>query len=68
MVAHIVVRSTQSAFVLGRNILEAVVVLIHENSSEENGWSIFKIYFGKAYDNVKWSFLREAMRTRGFPP
>jgi hypothetical protein len=29
---------------------------------------LLKIDFEKAYDNVKWSFLQQAMRIRGFPP
>jgi hypothetical protein len=53
--AHRVIRPTQSDFILGRNILEGVVVLhetIHElHHKKLNG--LFKIDFEKAYDKVK---------------
>jgi hypothetical protein len=29
---------------------------------------LFKINFEKAYDKVKWSFLQQALRMKGFPP
>jgi hypothetical protein len=66
-----VVRPTQSAFILGRNILEGVVVLhetIHELHRKKMDGVLFKIDFEKAYDKVKWSFPQQALRMKGFPP
>jgi hypothetical protein len=69
--AHKVVRPTQSAFIPGRNILEGVVVLhetIHELQMKKMDGVPFKIDFENAYDKVKWSFLQQALRMKGFPP
>jgi hypothetical protein len=66
-----VVHPTQSAFILGRNILEGVVVLhetIHELHRKKMDGVLFKIDFERAYDKVKWSFLQQALRMKGFPP
>jgi hypothetical protein len=71
VIAHKVVRPTQSAFIPGRNILEGVVVLhetIHELHRKKLDGVLFKIDFEKAYDKVKWSFLQQALRMKGFPP
>jgi hypothetical protein len=68
--ARIVIRPTQSAFIPGRNILEGVVVLhetIHELHHKKLDGVLFKIDFEKAYDKVKWSFLQQALRMKGFP-
>ena len=70
MVAHRVVRPTQSAFMPGRNILEGVVVLhetIHELHMKKMDGVLFKIDFEKAYDKVKWSFLQQTLCMKGFP-
>ena len=53
----------------GRHILEGVVVLhetIHELHRKKMDGVIFKIDFEKAYDKVKWSFLQQVMRMKGF--
>ena len=70
-IAHKVIRPTQSAFIPGRNILEGVVVLhetIHEIKRKKLDGVLFKIYFEKAYDKVKWSFLQQTLRMKGFDP
>jgi hypothetical protein len=70
-IVHKVNRPTQSAFIPGRNILEGIVVLhetIHEIHRKKMCGVLFKIYFEKAYDKVKWSFLRQALSMKGFPP
>uniref|UniRef100_A0A8I6XAP1 Reverse transcriptase domain-containing protein n=1 Tax=Hordeum vulgare subsp. vulgare TaxID=112509 RepID=A0A8I6XAP1_HORVV len=54
---------------LVRNILEGVVVFhetLHEVNSKKLDGVIFKVDFQKAYDKVKWSFLQQALRMKGF--
>jgi hypothetical protein len=68
-VADHVIRPSQTAFMQGRNILDGVVVL-HETPRELhrkklNG-VILKIDFEKAYDKVKWFFLQQTLRMKGF--
>ena len=70
-VAQNVIRPSQAAFMPGRHILEGVVVLhetIHELYRKIMDGVIFKIDFEKAYDKVKWSFLQQVMRMKGFAP
>jgi hypothetical protein len=70
-IAHKVIKPTQSAFMPGRHILEGVVVLhetIHELHRKKLDGVMFKIDFEKAYDKVKWSFLQQSMRMKGFLP
>jgi hypothetical protein len=53
----------------GRHILEGVVILhetIHEMHSKKLDGVLFKIDFEKAYDKVKWSFLQQTSRMKGF--
>jgi mannosylglycoprotein endo-beta-mannosidase len=66
-----VIRPTQTAFMPGRNILEGVVILhetIHELHRKKMDGVLFKIDFEKAYDKVKWPFLQQALRMKGFDP
>ena len=68
-VAHLVVQPTQTAFMPGRQILEGVVVLhemLHEIHTQKIDGVIFKVDFEKAYDKVKWPFLQQALRMKGF--
>jgi hypothetical protein len=70
-VAHSVVRPTQIAFMPGRHILEGVVVLhetIHELHRKKMDGVLLKIDFEKAYDKVRWDFLQQALRMKGFDP
>jgi hypothetical protein len=39
---------------------------IHEFHSKKQDGIIFKIDFEKAYDKVKWIFLQQALRMKGF--
>jgi mannosylglycoprotein endo-beta-mannosidase len=70
-IAPKVIRPTQTAFIPGRHILEGVVVLhetIHELHRKNMDGVLFKIDFEKAYDKVKWSFLQQTLRMKGFAP
>ena len=70
-VAQSVVSPTQTAFMPGRNIMEGVVILhetIHELPTKKSDGVIFKIDFEKAYDKVKWPFLQQTLRMKGFFP
>ena len=71
MVAKTVVRPTQTAFMLGRTIMEGVVILyetIHELHTKKRDGVIFKIDFEKAYGKVRWSFLQQMLQMKGFSP
>jgi hypothetical protein len=68
-VADHVIRPSQTAFMQGRNILDGVVVLhetVHELHRKKLNGVILKIDFEKAYDKVKWSFLQQTLRMKGF--
>jgi hypothetical protein len=55
-VAHRVIQSTQTTFLLDWNIMEGVIILhetIHELHRKKQSGVIFKIDFEKAYDKVK---------------
>ena len=68
-VAQKVVRPSQSAFMQGRFILDGVVILhetIHELHKKNLDGIVFKIDFEKAYDKVKWPFLIQTLRMKGF--
>ena len=70
-VAQKVISPTQTAFIPGRNIMEGVVILhetMHELHRKNKSAVIFKIDFEKAYDNVKWSFVQQTFRMKGFSP
>ena len=70
-VAQTVVSPMQTVFLPGRNIMEGVVILhetIHELHTKKRNGIIFKIDFEKAYDKVKWSFLQQTLRMKGFSP
>jgi hypothetical protein len=68
-VAHRVIQPTQSTFLPGRNIMEGVITLhetIHEMHRKKQSGVIFKIDFKKAYDKVKWVFVRQVLEMKGF--
>ena len=71
LVADHLISPTQTTFMRGRNILEGAVVLhetIHELHRKNMSRVIFKIDFEKAYDKVKWNFLLQTLRLKGFSP
>jgi hypothetical protein len=68
-VADHVIRPSQIAFMQGRNILDGVVILhetFHELHRKNLNGVILKIDFEKTYDKVKWSFLQQNLRMKGF--
>jgi len=70
-IANRVISPTQTAFLKGRNILEGVVILhetIHELHRTKQNGVILKLDFEKAYDKVKWPFLFQTLRMKGFSP
>ena len=71
LVAQKVIRSSQTAFLPGRFIMEGAVVLhetIHELHRKKKSGIILKLDFEKAYDKGKWPFLQQALRMKGFAP
>jgi hypothetical protein len=69
MVADHVVRPSQTAFMQGRNILDGVASLhetVHELHSKKLNGVILKLDFEKSYDKVKWAFLQQTLRMKGF--
>jgi hypothetical protein len=68
-VAYNIISPTQTAIMRSRNILEGVVILhetVHELHRRNQNGIIFKIDFEKAYDKVKWDFLTQTLRLKGF--
>jgi len=62
---------SQTAFILGRYIMEGVVILhetIHELHRKKKDGVILKLDFEKAYDNLKWPFIQQVFRMKGFSP
>ena len=60
-VADKMIGSSQTAFILGRYIMEGVVMLhetIHELHRKKQDGVILKLDFEKAYDKLKWSFIQ----------
>jgi hypothetical protein len=69
LVASKVIGPSLSAFLLGRNIFEGVVVLhetLHELRRKKQKGIILKLDFEKAYDKVNWVFLQQVLRMKGF--
>jgi hypothetical protein len=67
MVADVVVRPSQTAFMQG--ILDRVATLhekVHELHSKKLNGVILKLDFEKAYDKVKWSFVQQTLKKKGF--
>jgi mannosylglycoprotein endo-beta-mannosidase len=65
-----IISETQTAFILGRYILEGVVVLheiLHEIRVKKLKGIILKLDFEKAYDKVNWKFMLEVLRKKNFP-
>lgn len=55
-------------FIPGKSIIKGVVVLhetIHELHKNDDG-IILKLGFEKAYDKIKWPFVQQTLRMKGF--
>jgi hypothetical protein len=68
-IAEELIRPSQTAFMPRRNIMEGVVILhetIHELHRKKMNGVILKLDFEKAYDKVKWPFLQQTLRVKGF--
>jgi hypothetical protein len=64
-----VVQASQIVFMQGRNILDGLVVVheaVHELHTKKLNRVFLKLDFEKAYDKVKWYFLQQTLRMKGF--
>jgi hypothetical protein len=64
-----VVRPSQTAFMQGRHILDGVVTLhetVHEMHRKKLNGVTLKIDFEKTYGKVKWPFLQQTLKMKGF--
>lgn len=64
-----VISPFQTTFLLGRSILDGVVILqeiLHELRSKKATGVILKLDLEKAYDKVSWDFLEETLQRKGF--
>ena len=71
LVANKVIRPSQTAFIPGRHILEGVVILhemLHKMHRKKKSGVVLKLDFEKACDMVKWSFVQQVLRMKGFSP
>jgi hypothetical protein len=68
-VAESTISKTQTTFILGRNILEGVIILhemMHDMRKKKRKGIIMKLDFEKIYDKVQWSFLFEVLERKNF--
>ena len=68
-----IISPTQSAFVLGRLIIDNILVAyetlhsMHVRKKGKKGSIAMKLDISKAYDRVEWPFLQGMMQRMGFP-
>jgi len=70
-VADKLIGPSQTAFIPGRYIMEGVVILhetIHELHRKKQDSVILKLDIEKAYDKLKWPFIQQVLRIKGFSP
>ena len=68
-VADKLIGPSQTAFIPGRYIMEGVMILhetLHELHRKRLDGVILKLDFEKAYDNLKWPFVQQVLRMKGF--
>lgn len=66
-----IINPHQSAFVPGRAIADNIIIdfeCMHwlRNSNRKHGYAALKMDMSKAYDRVKWTYLREILIALGF--
>jgi hypothetical protein len=63
-IATKLINPSQTTFILGRNIMEGVVMLhetIYEIHRKKMSGVILKLDFEKAYDKINWNFLQQTL-------
>ena len=71
-ILHQVISPTQSAFILNRLITDNIILgyeclhKIRHNKGKRDGLVTLKLDISKAYDRVKWLFLKQTMLKLGF--
>ncbi|RVW27818.1 hypothetical protein CK203_107068 [Vitis vinifera] len=68
-VLHETISGSQGAFVEGRHILDAVLIVnevVDEKGRLGEEGVVFKIDFERAYDHVDWGFLDHVLQRKGF--
>ena len=63
------ISKSQGAFVVGRQILDVVLVaneVVEDYRRRKKKDLVFKIDFEKAYDNVRWGFLDLVLQKKNF--
>lgn len=69
LIAQKVINNTQSTFIQVCFILDGILALhdiVHDLHSRGSEAFILKLDFKKAYDCVRWSFLRDVLLAKGF--
>jgi hypothetical protein len=64
-IASKLISPSQTAFILGKNIMKGMVML-HEIHRKKMSGVILKLDFEKAYDKINWEFLQQTLRIKGF--
>ena len=70
-IADHLISPTQTGFMRDRNILEGIVILqetVHEQHRKNQSGVIIRIDFEKTYKKVRWNFLLQMLRSKGFSP
>lgn len=68
-VMNSLVGPTQSAFIHGRQISDSILIaneVIHSLQTKESAGVVLKIDFEKAFDNIRWGFVFEVLRSINF--
>ena len=63
------ISKSQSAFILGRQIVDAVLIaneVVDDVRSQRKHGLVFKLDFEKVYDRLSWGFLDKVKEWKGF--